>query len=141
MKVRKVWTQQKKTDAGITSLPASHVTLILRWRSWAGYEWWDSLVDPLFDIVVGNAVVCPVVPSPPFDMESNGRLLYVGSSVVDGNRLNDGRTLPSPLSDSEEVDEERASTTEKEGRRCRIGGIEEVMGSGVGIMGSLALER
>jgi len=74
-------------------------------------------------------------------MESKARLLWVGSSVVDGNRLNDGRGLPSPPSDSEEVDEARISTTEDEGRRCTMGATEEIAGNGVGIMGSLTLER
>ena len=50
------------------------------------------------------------------------RLLYVGSSVVDGSRLNDGRALVSPPSDSEEVDEARISAAEEEGRRCKMGG-------------------
>ena len=72
-------------------------------------------------------------------MESKVRLLYVGSSVVDGNRLNDGRGLPSPPSDSEEVDEARTSTTVDEGRRCTTGGIEEIVGNNG--VGSIALER
>ena len=69
------------------------------------------------------------------------RLLWAGPSVVDGIRLNDGRVLPSPPSDSEEVDEARISTTEDEGRRCTMGGTEEIAGNWVGIMGSLTLER
>ena len=69
------------------------------------------------------------------------RLLYVGSSVVDGNRLNDGRVLPSPPSDSEEVDEARISAAEEEGRRCTMGGTEEVVDSEGGITGSLTLPR
>lgn len=101
-----------------------HVTLILRWRSWAEYEWLDSLADPTFDVVTGN-----VGPPAPFGMESKVRLLYVGPSVVDGNRLNDGRALPSPPSDSEEVDEARISAAEEEGRRCRMGGTEGVTDS------------
>ena len=111
-----------------------HVTLILRWRSWVTcveYEWWDSLVDPASD----NIVVGPAWSSPPFGMESKARLLYVGSSVVDGNRLNDGRVLLSPPSDSEEVDGARISTTEEEGRRCTMGGSE------VGMTESSALLR
>lgn len=67
------------------------------------------------------------------------RLLYVGSSVVDGNRLNDGRALPSPLSDSEEVDEARISAAEEEGRRCTIGGTQEDVDSEGGIVESLTL--
>jgi len=58
----------------------------------------------------------------PFGRESKARLLYAGPSVVDGNRLNDGRALPSPPSDSEEVDEARISAAEEEGRRWRMGG-------------------
>lgn len=45
------------------------------------------------------------------------RLLYVGSSVVEGSRLNDGREPLSPPSDSEEVDEARICAAEEEGRR------------------------
>jgi len=58
----------------------------------------------------------------PFGKESKVRLLYVGPSVVDGNRLNDGRAFPSPPSDPEEVDGARISAAEEEGRRCKIGG-------------------
>ena len=67
------------------------------------------------------------------------RLLYVGSSVVDGNRLNDGRALLSPLSDSEEVDEARISAAEEEGRRCTIGGTQEDVDSEGGMVESLTL--
>ena len=67
------------------------------------------------------------------------RLLYVGSSVVDGNRLNDGRALPSPPSDSEEVDEARISAVEEEGRRWTTGGIEEDVDSKVGMAESSTL--
>lgn len=84
------------------------------------YEWLDSPAAPVSDVVTDNAVA--EFP-PPFGMVSNARLLNVGSRVVDGNRLNDGRVLPSPPSDSEEVDEARISTTEEEGRRCRTGGM------------------
>jgi len=72
-------------------------------------------------------------------MESKVRLVYVGSSVVDGNRLNDGRALPSPPSDSEEVDEARISAAEEEGRRCMMGGIEDVAESEVWITESSIL--
>jgi len=116
-----------------TCLP--HVTLILRWRSWVGYELCALLVGPAFDVATGNAAARPVEPSRLSEMETKARLLYVGSSVVDGNRLNDGRGLPSPPSDSEEVDEARISTTEDEGRRCTI------CGTGNGAGKSLALER
>jgi len=67
------------------------------------------------------------------------RLLYVGSNVVDGSRLNDGRALPSPPSDSEEVDEARISTAEEQGRRCMIDGTEGVADSEVGMVESLDL--
>jgi len=50
-------------------------------------------------------------------MESKARLVNIGSNVVDGNRLNDGRGLQSPPSDSDEVDEARISAAEEEGRR------------------------
>jgi len=52
-----------------------------------------------------------------FGMESKARLVNIGSNVVDGNRLNDGRGLQSPPSDSDEVDEARISAAEEEGRR------------------------
>lgn len=96
---------------------------------WIEYEWLDSLADPAFDTVG---------PPPPFGIESKARLLYVGPSVVDGNRLNDGRVLPSPPSDSEEVDEARISAAEEEGRRWRIDGTGGCVDSGAE---SLALLR
>jgi len=67
-------------------------------------------------------------------MESKVRLVYVGPSVVDGNRLNDGRAFPSPQSDSEEVDEARISAVEEEGRRCTMGGIEEAVDNEIGLL-------
>lgn len=53
----------------------------------------------------------------PFGTESRARLLYIGPSVVDGSRLNDGRELLSPPSDSEEVDEARICAADEEGLR------------------------
>ena len=56
--------------------------------------------------------------------------------MVDGNRLKDGRELPSPPSDSEEVDEAAA---EEGGRRWKMGGMLEVVDNEVGMTESSAL--
>lgn len=74
-------------------------------------------------------------------MESRARLLYIGSSVVDGSRLNDGREPTSPPSDSDEVDEARISAVEEDGRRWTTGGPEEATDSKVGMVGSSAPPR
>jgi len=106
------------------------------------YELWDSLVDPAFDWSSPAALLLDsAYSSLPLAKESRVRLLYVGSSVVDGNLLNDGRVLPSPPSDSEEVDEARISAAEEEGRRCTMGGTKEVVGIETGIVESSTLPR
>lgn len=69
-------------------------------------------------------------------MESRARLLYIGPSVVDGRRLNDGREPTSPPSDSDEVDEARISAAEEDGRRWATGGTEEVADNEVGMVES-----
>ena len=75
-------------------------------------------MDPVFDRSLPETLLLDsAYSSLPFGIESRVRLLYIGSNVVDGNRLNDGRELPSPPSDSEEVEEARICAAEEEGRR------------------------
>jgi len=55
-------------------------------------SWLDSPVSPVLDLSLAEVLLFDsAYSSLPFGMESRVRLLYIGSNVVDGNRLNDGR--------------------------------------------------